>query len=113
MKSRIVLIAALCAAASLLSGCVSAPKSSEYAKSEMGEIMRAEAATILSQRFVTITNFRGAKSKSARRNGVNYIIKIDRTGETLSITQSSDVTIATGGAAWVEFGDKIRLSPRQ
>jgi hypothetical protein len=113
MKSCMVLVAALSAAIPLLSGCASTPKASEYRKSEVGEIIRAEAATVLSQRFVTIANLRRGKSQSERRNGINYIIKVDRTGETLSITQSSDVSIATGGAAWVEFGDKIRLSPRQ
>ena len=112
MKSKIVIVAALMAAASLMSGCASTIKASEYAPYEFGAITRAEPATVLSQRYVRIKNWRGGDRRSARRTGINYIIKIDRTGETLSVTQTDDVSIATGGAAWVEFGDRIRLAPR-
>jgi hypothetical protein len=98
--------------ASLLSGCASTIKATEYRRHEVGEVIRAEPAIVLSQRYVQIKGLRIGDSRSARRNGVNYIIKIDRTGETLSVTQSSDVVIPSGSPAWVEFGDRIRLAPR-
>jgi hypothetical protein len=112
MKLTLVFAAALCAAVPFLSGCASTLKASEYSRSELGEITRAESATVLSQRYVKLKNWRGGDRRSARRNGINYIIKIDRTGETLSVTQTDDVSIATGASAWVEFGDRIRLAPR-
>lgn len=107
-----VALLAFVSASLFLSGCTSTIKATEYRSSEVGEVLRAEAATVLSQRYVKIKGWQSGESRSARRNGINYIIKIDRTGETLSITQSSDVVIPTGAAAWVEFGDRIRLAPR-
>jgi hypothetical protein len=112
MKPRTFVPVALVTAALLLSGCASAFKATEYPAGEVGEVMRAEPATVLSQRYVKIKNWRNNDRRSARRNGINYIIKIDRTGETLSVTQSADVIIPNGSAAWVEFGDRIRLVPR-
>ncbi len=96
----------------LLSGCASTIKATEYRSNEVGEVVRAEPATVLSQRYVQIKGLGIRQSRLQRRNGVNYIIKIDRTGETLSITQSSDVVIPAGSPAWVEFGDRIRIAPR-
>jgi outer membrane lipoprotein SlyB len=112
MKSKLILPAVFLAAGLLTSGCATAIKATEYAPSEVGEVVRAEPATVLSQRYVKVKSWRNNRRGSARTNGINYIIKIDRTGETLSVTQSSDVSIATGAAAWVEFGDRIRLAPR-
>ena len=112
MKSKILMVAALLAATPFLIGCASSIRASTYAPHELGEIVRAEAATILSQRYVRLSNWRGSERRSGRRLGVNYIIKIDRTGEILSVTQTDDVSIATGASAWVEFGDRIRLAPR-
>jgi hypothetical protein len=112
MKSKNVLVAAMLAALPLLSGCASGIKAAQYAPRELGDATRAESATVLSQRYVKIRNWNGTSNRSARANAINYIIKLDRTGETLSVTQTNDVAIATGAAAWVEFGDKIRLLPR-
>ena len=112
MKLKFIVAAALLVSAPVLSGCASGIKASEYAPRELGEVVRAEPATVISQRYVKIKNWRGSDRRSARRTGINYSIKIDRTGETLSVTQSDDVSIATGAAAWVEFGDRIRLAPR-
>jgi hypothetical protein len=112
MKFKTVALLALVPIATFLTGCASVIKSSEYSRVEVGEGIRAEPATILSQRYVKIKGWRDGNSRSARRNGVNYVIKIDRTGETLSVTQSADVVIPNGAPAWVEFGDRIRLVPR-
>jgi hypothetical protein len=112
MKPRSLMLASLIVCAPFAAGCASSIKASEYAPYEFGAITRAEPATILSQRYVKMKNWNGSNRGSARRAGVNYIIKIDRTGETLSVTQSNDVSIATGAPAWVEFGDRVRVLPR-
>ena len=112
MTFRKVALVAFISAASFLSACTSAIKATEYRANEVGEVIRAEPATVLSQRYVRIKGWSTGGARSSRRNGINYIIKIDRTGETLSVTQSSDVVIPAGSPAWVEFGDRIRIAPR-
>jgi outer membrane lipoprotein SlyB len=112
MTFRKVALVAFISAASFLSACTSTIKATEYRASEVGEVIRAEPATVLSLRYVKIKGLSTGGARSSRRNGINYIIKIDRTGETLSVTQSSDVVIPAGSPAWVEFGDRIRIAPR-
>lgn len=87
----------------LAAGCATPIDANKYKRGDVGSLTRVEAAQVLSQRFVRIAN---------KRRGLTYVVKLERTGETLSITQGDDVSIANGGQAWVEFGDRIRLIPR-
>ena len=112
MKLKTVVLVAIVAAVPFLAGCASVIKGSEYKRSEVGEVLRAELATVMSQRYVKIKGWRGGNNRSTRRNGINYVVKLDRTGETLSVTQSAEVMMQTGAPVWVEFGDRIRLIPR-
>ncbi len=112
MKLKTVALVAVIVAGPFLAGCASVIKASEYKRSEVGEVLRAEPATVMSQRYVKIKGWRDGNNRSTRRNGINYVIKVDRTGETLSVTQSADVVMQAGAPVWVEFGDRIRLVPR-
>ena len=87
----------------LAAGCTTPIDANKYKRGDVGSLTRVEAAQVLSQRFVRI---------DGKRRGLSYVVKLDRTGETLSITQGDDVSIGNGGQAWVEFGDRIRLIPR-
>ena len=112
MSLKKVALVAVISVTPLLVSCTSTIKATEYRAYEVGEVIRAEPATVLSQRYVKIKGWRTSDARSSRRNGINYVIKLDRTGETLSVTQSSDVVIPAGAPAWVEFGNRIRLAPR-
>ena len=112
MSIRIKCAAVILVTLPLMSACTTSMRASEYAPHELGEVVRVEPATVLSQRYVNLKNWRGKSRGAWRYLGVSYVIKIDRTGETLSITQTNDVAIANGASAWVEFGDRIRLVPR-
>ncbi len=112
MYMKTVVAVRLLASVGVLGGCAKTLKTSEYSTRDVGEIIRTEPATVLSQRYVTLKGWGSSKRRGASRRGINYVIKLDRTGETLSVTQADDVYIAAGAQAWVEFGDRIRLAPR-
>jgi type IV secretory pathway TrbF-like protein len=99
----LALILGFILALSFAPGCASNISANKYKRSDVGALTRVEPAQVLSQRLVHI---------SKKRRGLNYVVKLDRTGETLSITQGDDVLIAKGSQAWVEFGDRIRLIPK-
>jgi hypothetical protein len=124
MNSRSIFILFVCATVPLLSGCLNGVKASEYSRADVGDISQVEAGTVLSQRTVILKswwpfgtgpgglNRRSGDRLSQTRRGVTYIVRVERTGETISVTQADDVTIANGSLAWIEFGGRTRLSPR-
>jgi hypothetical protein len=123
-KGRALVLGAMLLATTGLGGCVTGVKSSEYSRSDVGQVVQVEACVVLSQRPVVISSWvpfgmgPGANKRTSRdrvsrqRRGIAYVIKLERTGETLSVTQADDVTIPNGAQAWVEFGARVRLSPR-
>jgi hypothetical protein len=112
MNLKTIMAIAILGSAPFLGGCAKTVMSSEYSPRDVGELFRAEPATVLSQRYVKLKNWNNSKRGGTNTRAVNYIIKLDRTGETLSVTQRDDVFIASGAQAWVEFGERIRLAPR-
>jgi hypothetical protein len=112
MKLKNIVAASFLAIVPFLGGCAKTVNSSEYSPRNIGELFRAEPATVLSQRYVKLKNWNNSKRGGTNTRAVNYLIKLDRTGETLSVTQRDDVFIASGAQAWVEFGERIRLAPR-
>ena len=112
MNLKTIMAVAILGIAPTLGGCAKTVMSSEYSPQDIGEMFRVEPATVLSQRYVKLKNWNSSKRGAKNVRVVNYVIKIDRTGETLSVTQRDDVFIATGAQAWVEFGERIRLAPR-
>jgi hypothetical protein len=112
MNVKTIVAVSILAIVPILGGCAKTVRSSEYSPRDIGELFRAEPATVLSQRYVKLKNWNNSKRGGLDSRAVNYIIKLDRTGETLSVTQRDDVFIATGAQAWVEFGERIRLAPR-
>jgi hypothetical protein len=99
---RILACASVVAAVIVVSGC-SSIAANDYKRREVGALARVEAAQVLTQRSVRI---------GRKRRGITYVVKIEKTGETLALTQPDDVSIANGGAAWVEFGNRLRVVPR-
>lgn len=87
----------------LSTGCLSSIAANDYKRKEVGALTRVEAAQVLTQRSVTI---------SKKRRGITYVVKLEKTGETLALTQPDDVSIANGAPAWVEFGRRMRVVPR-
>jgi hypothetical protein len=112
MNLKTIMAVAILGIASSLGGCAKTVMSSEYSRQDIGELFRAEPATVLSQRYVRLKNWKSSNRGAKNVRVINYVIKLDRTGETLSVTQRDDVFIATGAQAWVEFGERIRLAPR-
>ena len=112
MNLKTIMAVAILGIVPSLAGCTKTVMSSEYSPQDIGELFRVEQATVLSQRYVKLTNWKSPKRGAKNVRVVNYVIKLDRTGETLSVTQRDDVFIATGSQAWVEFGERIRLAPR-
>lgn len=123
MKRALAYVVAVCAVAGA-AGCVNGVKSSEYARGEVGVMARVEQGTVISSRYVTLTSLvpfgsgpgrvdraRGDRLGTKRR-GLNLIVRVDRTGETLAVTQADDVFIGPGAGVWIEYGDRIRVSPR-
>lgn len=107
-----------------LSGCLNGIKATDYRRFEVGELTRAESGTLISQQSVVLSSWwpfglgpsgtkkaRGEKVTRQRR-GISYYVKLDRTGETLSITQADDVYIANGASVWVQFGERTRVFPK-
>lgn len=84
-------------------GCKSSIAANDYKRREVGSLARVEAAVIVSQRWVRI---------SRKQRGITYVVRIEKTGETLALTQPDDILLANGAQAWVEFGNRLRVVPR-
>jgi hypothetical protein len=96
-----------------LGACATPIGAHEISRGELGEISRVEEGVVLAARFV---NIRGAKpilstKRSRRALGINYVVRLDRTAETISVTQKSDVALGAGARVYVEFGDRVRVIP--
>jgi hypothetical protein len=110
---KVVVGAFLMSAMIAISGCQTPVGANEFRRGEIGEISRVEEGVVLSVRYV---NIRGMKPLfNARRSraglGITYVVRLDKTGETLSVTQGSDVALGAGARIYVEFGDRIRVIP--
>lgn len=44
--------------------------------------------------------------------GVAYVVRIDATGETLTITQADAQPMPPGARVWIEYGPRTRVVPR-
>jgi hypothetical protein len=120
----VLVLAGALAGTAALGGCINGVATNEYARGEAGELTQVEAATVVSQRLVNLSSAwpfglgvaNSALSRQERvslnRMGVTYVVRLEKTGETLSITQANDVSIANGAPAWVEFGRRVRVYPR-
>jgi hypothetical protein len=86
-----------------VAGCRTSLAANDYKRREVGAPTRVEPATVISQRWVRI---------GGNQRGTAYVVKLEKTGETLALTQPDDVSIANGGTAWVEFGNRLRVVPR-
>ena len=53
-----------------------------------------------------------AENSATSRHGFAYTVKLDRTGETITITQGGDIPIANGTPVWVEYGERARVVPK-
>ncbi len=110
--------------ATLLSSCLQNINTTEFKLREVGELMRAEQGQVITQHDVVISswqpintgygNYYSSKTKKSgkKKRGITYLVKMDRTGETLSITQSDDVFIQNGAQVWVQFGERTRILPK-
>lgn len=121
---RKIALAAIVAAGLMAAGCLNGIKVSDYRRSDVGELTRVEAAVLVSQRWVTLSSWwpfglgPGGPVRSQgdvvsqQRRGIQYVVRLERTGETLAVTQADDVMIANGAQVWVELGDRVRVFPR-
>jgi hypothetical protein len=103
LVKRTLISVALVGALLVSTGCRSSIAANDYKRRDVGALTRVEAAQVLSQRSVRIDK---------KRRGITYVVKLEKTGETLALTQPDDVSIANGGLAWVEFGNRLRVVPR-
>lgn len=126
MKNKLIKYATISVfCAFFISGCSHRINATDFRGYEVGELTRAESAQVISQQHVVLSSWLpfglgpegSIRSKhdrvSQQRRGITYFVKLDRTGETLAITQADDVFVPNGGQAWVQFGDRIRIIPKQ
>ena len=45
--------------------------------------------------------------------GITYVVRLDRTGELLSVTQGDDFALGVGARVFVEYADRVRVIPGQ
>jgi hypothetical protein len=124
MRKRLVILN--CLAVATLVGCATRVGPNEFSSGEVGAIARIEEGTVLASRYVNITGivpfglkpFTGSatpspnsKRISNRRLGITYVVRLDRTGETMSVTQGDDFALGVGAKIYVEFSDRIRVIP--
>lgn len=100
-----------------LSACATAVRPLEVSKSETGVVSRVEAATILSISSVAIKGERARRGFAAQRRanarrGVTLVVRVERNGETLAITQGDDIGLSINQQVWVQFSDRVRVIPR-
>lgn len=121
---RAIVLTAMLAASLMAVGCLNGIKASDYRRSDVGELTRVEAGILVSQRWVTLSSWwpfglgPGGPIRSQgdvvsqQRRGIQYVVRLERTGETLAVTQADDVMIANDAEVWGEFGDRIRVFSR-
>jgi hypothetical protein len=124
MRKSLVIIS--CLAIVALTGCATRVGPNEFSSGEVGAISRIEEGTVLASRYVNITGlmpfglrpFTGSASPSPnsrkisnRRLGITYVVRLDRSGETMSVTQGDDYALGVGAKIYVEFSDRIRVIP--
>lgn len=123
--NKILVVAAAACGLLSVTGCVNGIKATDFHRYEVGAMTRAEPAQVISQQNVELSSYwpyglglskpvraRGERYSQHRR-GITYLVKLERTGETISVTQADDVFIPNGGQAWVQFGERIRIFPKQ
>ncbi len=52
------------------------------------------------------------ESRATAQVGIAYTIRLERTGEVISIAQAADIVIPVGAPVWVEYGPRARVVPR-
>ncbi len=110
----------------LASGCTTRVGPNEFSSDEIGMVSRVEEGTIVNARYIGITGivpfglhpFSGSavpapnsKKVSNRRLGITYVVRLDRTGELLSVTQGDDFALGVGARVFVEYADRVRVIP--
>lgn len=110
----------------LVSGCATRVGPNEFSSGEIGMVSRVEEGIIINARYVGITGivpfglppFTGSavpspnsKKVSNRRLGITYVVRLDRTGELLSVTQGDDFALGVGARVFVEYADRVRVIP--
>jgi len=112
----------------LVSGCATRVGPNEFSSGEIGMVSRVEEGTIINARYIGITGivpfglhpFSGSavpspnsRKISNRRMGITYVVRLDRTGELLSVTQGDDFALGVGARVFVEYADRVRVIPGQ
>jgi hypothetical protein len=110
---------------SLLAGCVNSVRPYEYSRAEAGQLVRVEAGTVVSATPVVLASWvpfglgpanvgrLGRERVSTARRGMAFVVRVDRNGELLSVTQGDDLGLPVGAPVWIQYGDRIRLLPKQ
>jgi outer membrane lipoprotein SlyB len=47
-----------------------------------------------------------------RQSGFTYMVRLERTGEVVTITQADQQPLPPGAQVWVEYGQRTRVTPR-
>lgn len=109
-----------------LGACATRVGPNEFSSGEIGAVARVEEGTLVGARYVNITGvvpfgirpFTGSATPSPnsrkisnRRMGITYVVKLDRTGELLSVTQGDDFALGPGARVFVEYADRVRVIP--
>jgi outer membrane lipoprotein SlyB len=114
MKKSVICLLAFAVLAG--AGCASSVRPLEVQKNETGVISRVEAATIVSITNVTIKGERTTRGLFQRRGNraraVTLVVRVERNGETLSVSQGDDVGMSVNQQVWLQFGDRVRVIPR-
>jgi outer membrane lipoprotein SlyB len=110
----------------LVAACATRVGPNEFSSGEIGSVARVEEGTLVGARYVNITGvvpfglkpFTGSATPSPnsrkvsnRRMGITYVVRLDRTGELLSVTQGDDFALGTGARVFVEYADRVRVIP--
>jgi outer membrane lipoprotein SlyB len=99
---------------SVLAGCVNSVRPYEYSRAEAGQLVRVEAGTVVSATPVVLSSWVpfGLGPANVGRLGRERV-RVDRNGELLSVTQGDDLGLPVGAPVWIQYGDRIRLLPKQ
>ncbi len=49
---------------------------------------------------------------ATRQSGFTYLVRLERTGEIVTITQADQQPLPPGAQVWVEYGPRARVTPR-
>lgn len=123
---RRFIVGTLVASMLALGACATRVGPNEFSSGEIGSVGRVEEGVLVSARYVNITGlvpfglrpFSGSATPSPnsrkvsnRRMGITYVVRLDRTGELLSVTQGDDFALGAGAKVFVEYGDRVRVIP--